>query len=73
MRKVLLACVAAAGLAGCSMHHDQDRNMQGSGTSTPYAPQARAGEDILPSNKAKTDWMRCDEHPYMPGPSRACE
>ncbi len=43
MRKVLLACVMVASLAGCSWwHRDRDRNMESSGSSTPPVSQAQS-------------------------------
>ena len=74
MRKVLLACVVAASLAGCSWMH-RDRNPESSGSTMPPAEQAQT----QPSNSgtstdaAKPNWNQCDQHPYMPGPSRKCE
>ena len=73
MRKVILACVMAASLAGCSWMH-RDRNTESSGSSTPPASQAQSQQDTATSgNSAQMDWNKCDEHPYTPGPSRACK
>jgi uncharacterized lipoprotein len=41
MRKVILACIMAASLAGCSWTH-RDRNTESSGSSTPPASQAQS-------------------------------
>jgi hypothetical protein len=73
MRKVLLACVVAASLAGCSWTH-RDRNTESSGSTTP-PPQAQSQRnDVgMSTGAAKPDWNKCDQHPYMPGPSRKCE
>lgn len=71
MRKVLLACVLAASLVGCSSMH-RDRNTESSGSTTPPAAQAQT----QPSNSgtstgaAKPDWSNCEDHPYTPGPKK---
>jgi hypothetical protein len=72
MRKVILACVMAASLAGCSWTH-RDRNTESSGSSTPPASQARS-ERTSPAGTGDTamDWSQCDHHPYTPGP-RTCK
>ena len=73
MKKVMLACVVAASLVGCSSH--RERNTESSGSTTPPAAQAQS----QPSNSgtstsaAKPDWNECDQHPYTPGPSRKCK
>ena len=76
MRKVILACVAAASLAGCSMGH-RDRGMESSGaTTSPGAlgyDQPGSKQGATSGNQAGMNWNKCDEHPYLPGPSRKCE
>lgn len=70
MRKVLLACVMAASLAGCSWTH-RDRT-ESSGSTTPPAPQAQSQPQNLQGNDVGMDWSQCDQHPYTPGP-RTCK
>ncbi len=76
MRKVMLACVMVASLAGCSWwHRDRDRNMESSGSSTPPVSQAQSEPRSLQgtsSNGADVDWSQCEQHPYTPGP-RTCK
>ena len=74
MRNIVLAGAMLASLAGCSMwHHDRDNNMQGSGTSTAPVSQSQtppvSGNDTA---SAATDWSKCEEHVYTPGP-RTCK
>ena len=77
MRNVMLACVVAASMAGCSwMHHE--RNTESSGSTTPPAAQAQSQPSSSDAtsgtsvNNAKPDWSNCEEHPYTPGPKK-CE
>ena len=74
MRNVMLACVVAASLAGCTWMH-RDRNTESSGSTTPPAAQAQSqsANSGTSTSAAKPDWNQCDEHPYMPGPSRKCK
>ena len=73
MRKVVLACIMAASVAGCSwMHRDRDRNMESSGSTTPPAAQAQQQGTATSGNAVGMDWSKCDEHPYTPGP-RTCK
>lgn len=70
MRKVLLACVMAASLAGCSwMHRDRTES---SGSTTPPAQAQTEQGTATSGNQAGMDWSKCDEHPYTPGP-RTCK
>jgi hypothetical protein len=73
MRKVMLACVMAASLAACSWHHERDRDV-GSGSSTPPVAQTQGEPRGMTgtSRGAATDWSKCDQHPYTPGP-RDCK
>ena len=73
MRNLLLAGATAAALAGCSWHHDRDRNMESSGTSTPPVSHAQSEPRLTrgTSDDAAVDWSRCDRHPYTPG-ARDC-
>lgn len=73
MRKVILACVMAASLAGCSWMH-RDRNTESSGSTTPPAAQAQSQPSNseamsgTSANNANPDWSNCEDHPYTPGP-----
>ena len=75
MRKVLLACVVAASLAGCSMGH-RDRGMESSGATTPPGAlgfdQPGRAQGTPAGNTEKMDWSNCEQHPYTPGPKK-CE
>jgi hypothetical protein len=74
MRNVILACVMAASVAGCSWTH-RDRNTESSGSTTPPPAQAQSQQQgtATSGNSAGMDWNKCDEHPYTPGPARACK
>ena len=68
MRKVLLACVMAASLAGCSWTH-RDHNMESSGSTAPPAAQTQSQQGTATSgNSVGMDWSKCEDHPYTPGP-----
>lgn len=71
MKKILLACVLAASLGGCSWW-DRDHGRDNySGATTP-PPQSQSNTAAPQSQSAPSaqseDWSKCDEHPYTPGP-----
>ena len=77
MKKVILACVVAASLAGCSWTHHRNNATEGSGSSTPPAQQQSQyqppPQNMQPAPSApKTNWNDCAEHPYSPSP-RHCD